>query len=192
MADTGKPEWIPKSTKCFITCNTLGTMRVVHVAAAQLRPIPKADSHEAVVKRMIATEMWLSPQARAASTIDAWRGWTATWLASYVYLSCDPDFQLPDSIMLVARFVRHKIFLLNIRPEFLVPIRLVSEGEAARALHAMEVGAEHHADPPRSPNDQAMHRGLSCSLRSRLLADKSLRRSVYRTYDNKCRATIRR
>jgi hypothetical protein len=148
MADTGKPEWIPKSTKCFITCNTLGTMRVVHVAAAQLRPIPKADSHEAVVKRMIATEMWLSPQARAASTIDAWRGWTATWLASYVYLSCDPDFQLPDSIMLVARFVRHKIFLLNIRPEFLVPIRLVSEGEAGKSLarHGGRGGA-----PCRSP-----------------------------------------
>jgi hypothetical protein len=97
MADTGKPEWTPKSTKCFITCNTLGTMRVVNVAAAQLGPIPKADSHEAVVKRMIATEMWLSPQARAASTIDAWRGWTATWRASYVTYHAIRFFNYPTA-----------------------------------------------------------------------------------------------
>jgi hypothetical protein len=43
-------------------------MRVINVAAAQLGPIQKAESREAVVKRMIATEMSLSPQARAAST----------------------------------------------------------------------------------------------------------------------------
>jgi hypothetical protein len=43
-------------------------MRVINVAAAQLGPIQKAESREAVVKRMIATEMSLLPQARAAST----------------------------------------------------------------------------------------------------------------------------
>jgi N-carbamoyl-D-amino-acid hydrolase len=33
-------------------------MRVINVAAAQLGPIQKADSREAVVKGMIATEMY--------------------------------------------------------------------------------------------------------------------------------------
>jgi hypothetical protein len=33
-------------------------MRLINVAAAQLGPIQKADSREAVVKGMIATEMY--------------------------------------------------------------------------------------------------------------------------------------
>src|SRR5882757_9309070 len=49
-----------KSANCFILYGATKkvsrklSMRVINVAAAQLGPIPKADSREAVVKRMVA------------------------------------------------------------------------------------------------------------------------------------------
>jgi hypothetical protein len=45
-------------------------MRVINVAAAQLGPIQNAGSRETVVKRMIATQIWLSPQARRFDPAD--------------------------------------------------------------------------------------------------------------------------